>query len=157
MLYLDILYHVFLILTILGAVFVFWGSNLEKEMVNQIIVDLIKKEIKHIPLSIPANVQKKLIETGIPSQCYTQRNISLFLILLSIFIVLLVATVLITIHAYYTSVPSEVTTVIIKNIVIFVFVALFELVFFSVVVLQYVPITEQEAKELIVNTIKNVL
>lgn len=157
MLYLDILYHIFLIVTILGGVFVFWGSHLEKEMVNQIIIDLIRKEIKPIPLSIPANLQKKLIETGIPSQCYTQRNIILFLILLCIFIILLVITILISIYAYYKLPSSEVTTIIIKNITIFIFVALFELVFFSVVVMKYVPITEQESKELIISTIKKVL
>lgn len=155
MLYLDIVYHIFLIITILGGVFVFWGSSLEKSIVNQTIIDLIKEKLQYFTIS--QDIQRKLIETSVPSQCYGHRNIILFLILLCIFIVTLVITIVITGIAYNISPSKQVTTTIIKNIVIFVFVAIFELVFFALVVIEYVPITEKEINDILMNTLHSSL
>ena len=147
MLYLDIIYHVFLILTILGSLFIFWGSRIESELVNDKLVKLLHDRFQYIALN--NDVRNKLIETGVPSQCFKQRNMSLFLGFATIYVVVLIITILLTVYAFKTLPREIVVTIIVKNLVVFLFVAVFEALFFFFIVMEYIPVSQSELNQII--------
>lgn len=135
---LNVIYHIFLILTVLGIVFYSIGIEYEKSIVtNFIITSLTPNFDKNNKGILSKSLKENLINTGLPSTCLEYKQNATKLIFISVYITSLLITIFITIVAsYYISVPI-LLGVIFENIIIFMLIIVFELIFFNYVATKY--------------------
>jgi hypothetical protein len=146
MLYLDVVYHAFLLFLILGVLFMAYGAGLESDLVTKKIVKLADEAISD-EIRITETVRAKILRMTPPTQCTNQLNASLFfemaLTIVILFTIALVATVYASMHAT----TGELVAVISRNLILFTIVSVVELVFFLKVIMKYIPVSDAEFLE----------
>jgi hypothetical protein len=142
---LNIIYHIFFILTVLGIVFYSVGIEYEKSVVTKFILTSLTPDFdKNNKGILSKTVKENLINTGLPSTCLEYKQNSTKLIFISVYITSLLITISITIVAsYYISLPM-LLSIIFENIIIFMIIIVFELIFFNYIVTKYAIINYDE-------------
>lgn len=152
---LNVIYHIFLILTVLGIVFYSFGIEYEKSLVTKFILTSLTPDFdKNNQGILLKDIKEKLINTGLPSTCIEYKQNSVKLIFKSVYITLLLITISVTIVASYYIPINILLGIIFENVIIFILIILFEIMFFYYIVVKYAIFNYDE---LIYNIRKSVI
>ena len=142
---LNVIYHIFFILTVLGIVFYSFGIEYEKPIITNFILTSLTPDFdKNNRDILSKTLKENLINTGLPSTCIEYKQRSVKLIFISVYITFLLITIAITIVASYYIPIYTLLGIIFENMIIFTLIIIFEIAFFYYIVVKYVLVNYDE-------------
>jgi hypothetical protein len=137
MLFIDIVLHTFIIFLIQSALYMFFISELEQNEVNKLIAKKINCLLYNTNPDYVKQLQTYLPNIDFPQTCVSYDNanwITIIVISIITYLFLVIISILF-VKLYYPE--TNITYLVIKNIVFFTFIGLIEYYFFINVVIKY--------------------
>ena len=137
MLFIDIVLHTFIIFLIQSALYMFFISELEQNEINKLIAKKINCLLYNTNPDYVKQLQTYLPNIDFPQTCVSYDNanwITIIVISIITYLFLVIISILF-VKLYYPE--TNITYLVIKNIVFFTFIGLIEYYFFINVVIKY--------------------
>lgn len=161
----NILLHVIILFTFLSGFFFMYVSKIESEALKNEIGNIVQKQVSSLLEANPVLVEQlqylqpvigqMLKQYSQPTRYSMERNVMIkFTAIYTMLMLVAILILILLLLKYECGKTSHFPSILIHNIIIFLFIGMVEYVFFTRVASQYVPVKPSTMMTVVVDTLK---